>query len=90
MVRRHGPLFFVFVIAVLTNAGLDCTDLSGPITKQLRRQLRWWLHTLSSRAYSPSPIWFRDEQQHSALIQSDASGDQGFGFCARASAGPSC
>ena len=42
----------------------------------------WWLDILSSKAFIPSPIWFRDELQSSILIQSDASGDAGFGFCA--------
>lgn len=35
-----------------------------------------------NKLYTPSPIWFRDEYQNSVLIQSDASGDAGFGFCA--------
>ena len=53
-----------------------------PIKKKLRRQLRWWIDILDRRAYHPSPIWFYNEVQKSILIQSDASGDQGFGFCA--------
>ena len=52
------------------------------ITATLRKQLRWWWKTLSSKNYRPSPIWFRDEHQETVLIQSDASGDAGFGFCA--------
>lgn len=53
-----------------------------PISKALRKQLLWWLDILSRRAYRPSQIWFRNEIQKSLLIQSDASADHGFGFCA--------
>ena len=53
-----------------------------PISKALRKQLLWWLDILTKRAYRPSQIWFRNEVQDSLLIQSDASGDHGFGFCA--------
>ena len=52
------------------------------MTRKLRRQIRWWIDILDRRAYHPSPIWFYNEVQKSILIQSDASGDQGFGFCA--------
>ena len=55
---------------------------STPISRPLRKQLRWWLDLLQRRAFRPSRIWFRDEIQHSLRIQSDASGDHGFGFCA--------
>ena len=54
------------------------TDISAP----LRKQMRWWLHTLKTKSYYPSPIWFHDEEQKTVLIQSDASGQTGFGFCA--------
>ena len=50
------------------------------ITTPLRRQVRWWYVILSKEKYRPSPIWFRDEHQDAVLIQSDASGDAGFGF----------
>ena len=53
-----------------------------PISKALRKQLKWWLDILTRRAYRPSQIWFRNEIQKSLLIQSDASGEHGFGFCA--------
>ena len=35
-----------------------------------------------TKDYRPSAIWFRNEHQDSTLVQSDASGDAGFGFCA--------
>ena len=60
----------------------DSGDATTQITKALRQQLRWWIDILERRAYHPSPIWFHDEVQRSILIQSDASGDSGFGFCA--------
>ena len=53
-----------------------------PISKALRKQLMWWLDILTRKAYRPSQIWFRNEIQKSLLIQSDASGEHGFGFCA--------
>ena len=53
-----------------------------PMTKHLRRQLTWWLETLRTKNFTPSKIWFRDEHQPSVFVQSDASGDSGFGFCA--------
>ena len=53
-----------------------------PISRPLRKQLRWWLEVLENRAFRPSQIWFRNEIQRSLRIQSDASGEQGFGFCA--------
>ena len=53
-----------------------------PISKPLRKQLQWWLDILKkNRAFRPSQIWFRAEIQQSFRIQSDASGEQGFGFC---------
>lgn len=51
---------------------------SVPVSRQLRKQLTWWLDILERKAYRPSPIWFRNEVQKSLLIQSDASGDHGF------------
>ena len=57
-------------------------EKSIPVSKPLKRQLQWWLEILTNKAFRPSPIWFRDEVQRSLKIQSDASGDQGFGFCA--------
>lgn len=65
----------------LHKAGMsDLTSI--PITRALRSQLLWWLRTLKAKTYSPSPIWFHDEPQQTILVQSDASGDAGFGFCA--------
>lgn len=67
----------------------DCLQKAGmnesksiPITKALRSQLLWWLRSLQSKNYTPSPIWFYNEPQLTLLIQSDASGDAGFGFSA--------
>ena len=59
----------------------NSTQRSTPISRPLRKQLNWWLDILQRKAYRPSPIWFRNEVQKSLLIQSDASGDHGFGFC---------
>ena len=52
-----------------------------PLSRPLRKQLRWWQDILQRRAFHPSPIWFYNEVQRSIRIQSDASGDSGFGFC---------
>ena len=52
------------------------------ISKPLRKQLRWWLDTLTHRRYKGSRIFFRNEQTPSVLVKSDASGVHGFGFCA--------
>ena len=52
-----------------------------PMSRPLNKQLRWWLELLQKKAFRPAPIWFRDEIQKSLRIQSDASGDHGFGFC---------
>ena len=57
-------------------------DKTTPISRPLKKQLRWWLELLQNKAFRPAPIWFRDEIQKSLRIQSDASGDHGFGFCA--------
>lgn len=57
------------------------TENTTDISKPLRKLIWWWIDVLANRKYKPSPIWFRNENQPSVLIQSDASGDSGFGFC---------
>jgi hypothetical protein len=51
------------------------------LSKPLRKQLTWWLDTLTHRHYKGSRIFFRNEQTPSVLVKSDASGEHGFGFC---------
>ena len=56
-------------------------DITTTLRKR-KKQLYWWWRILTKKNYRPSPIWFRNEHQDSVLVQSDASGDAGFGFCA--------
>ena len=66
----------------LIQKAADSDTVWVEITAPLRKQFRWWWTILSKKKYHPCPIWFRDEHQDAVLIQSDASGDAGFGFCA--------
>ena len=65
----------------LIQSACDRESKSTPITRALKKQLRWWLDILERKAFHPSPIWFHNEIQRCIRIQSDASGDSGFGFC---------
>ena len=66
----------------LIQKAADSDTVWVEITAPLRKQFRWWWTILSKKKYRPCSIWFRDEDQDAVLIQSDASGDAGFYFCA--------
>ena len=51
------------------------------MTKPLKVQLRWWLHTLTSKRYSHSRMWPLKSNPPTLLMRTDASNITGFGTC---------
>ena len=47
----------------------------------LQRQLQWWMHSLSSAQWVGTRIWDAETAPTQVLVQSDASGADGWGAC---------
>ena len=47
----------------------------------LQRQLQWWLHSLKSDKWVGTRIWDAETTPAQVLVQSDASGEDGWGAC---------
>ena len=54
---------------------------SVKIEGALQRQLQWWLHSLQSDQWVGTRIWDADATPAQVLVQSDASGADGWGAC---------
>ena len=55
----------------------DIVDIQGA----LQRQLQWWRNTLSSASFLGTRIWEVSTSPRTTLMQSDASGEDGWGAC---------
>ena len=47
----------------------------------VQRQLQWWLHSLKSDQWVGTRIWDAEASPAQVLVQSDASGEDGWGAC---------
>ena len=51
------------------------------IKGSLRAQLRWWLNVLKQKRFKGTRVWSLGECPRSVLMESDASGEDGWGAC---------
>ena len=55
----------------------ECVEIKGA----LQRQLQWWMHSLKSDQWVGTRIWDAGSTPTQVLVQSDASGEDGWGAC---------
>ena len=70
---------WIYDAARLSTSGKksDQVEIKGA----LQRQLQWWLHSLKSDQWVGTRIWDAGSTPTQVLVQSDASGEDGWGAC---------